>query len=59
MSDQVEIVHRSCPIRYLLDGVDYCGASESPCEYCVERKFGAKERKTKVSRHNDMPCDEE
>jgi hypothetical protein len=45
-----EIVHKSCPIRYDIDGEDYCGASETPCEYCVEKKGGVKMKKGKNRR---------
>lgn len=31
-----EILHTFCPLRYSRDGLDYCGASDTPCEYCAD-----------------------
>lgn len=41
-----EVLHKDCPVRYSREGIDYCGASDTPCEYCVERKQ-SKERSRK------------
>ena len=40
-----ETVHSGCPLRYLRDGIDHCGATDSPCEYCVDRRVPPRDKR--------------